>query len=54
MKRGVRLDETEPGTGLGLSIVKDLAELYSGRFELEDSPSKGLRATLILPRVAHT
>lgn len=49
LKRGVRLDETAPGTGLGLSIVKDLAELYSGRFELNDSPLGGLRATLILP-----
>ena len=51
MKRGVRLDETTPGTGLGLSIVKELAELYSGEFLLEDSPAGGLRATLILPRI---
>lgn len=51
MKRGVRLDETAPGTGLGLSIVKDLAELYSGRFELDDAPLGGLRARLVLPRV---
>lgn len=49
LKRGVRLDETAPGTGLGLSIVKDLAELYSGRFTLSDSPLGGLRATLALP-----
>ncbi len=49
LKRGVRLDETAPGTGLGLSIVKDLAELYSGRFALNDSPYGGLRATLHLP-----
>lgn len=49
LKRGVRLDETAPGTGLGLSIVEDLAELYSGRFELQDSPLGGLRATLYLP-----
>ena len=52
MKRGVRLDETAPGTGLGLSIVKELAELYSGEFLLDDSPLGGLRATLILPRVS--
>ena len=52
MKRGVRLDETAPGTGLGLSIVKELAELYSGEFLLDDSPLGGLRATLKLPRVA--
>jgi signal transduction histidine kinase len=51
VKRGMRLDETAPGTGLGLSIVKDLAELYSGRFELNDSPFGGLRATLILPGI---
>ena len=51
LKRGVRLDETAPGSGLGLSIVKDLSELYSGRFELDDSPFGGLRATLILPAV---
>ena len=49
VERGVRLDETAPGTGLGLSIVKDLAEMYSGRFELSESPWGGLRATLKLP-----
>lgn len=49
VERGTRLDETAPGTGLGLSIVTDLAELYSGRFDLSESPDGGLRATLILP-----
>lgn len=50
-KRGRRLDETKPGSGLGLSIVTDLAALYGGRLELDDSPLGGLRARLILPAV---
>ncbi|ADZ71335.1 sensor histidine kinase [Polymorphum gilvum] len=51
VKRGRRLDETVPGTGLGLSIVADLAALYGGRLELDDSPLGGLRARLVLPSV---
>jgi signal transduction histidine kinase len=50
-RRGRRLDETVPGSGLGLSIVVDLAQLYGGTFALEDSPSGGLRARLMLPAV---
>jgi len=50
-RRGRRLDETRPGSGLGLSIVVDLAGLYHGRFELEESPLGGLRAVLTLPSV---
>ena len=49
MERGKRLDESEPGTGLGLSIVRELADIYGGRFVLEDSPMGGLRARLELP-----
>jgi signal transduction histidine kinase len=49
MERGKRLDESEPGTGLGLSIVRELADIYGGRFFLEDSPLGGLRARLELP-----
>lgn len=49
VKRGRRLDETKPGSGLGLSIVADLAHLYKGSFELDVSPSGGLRARLRLP-----
>jgi len=49
MERGKRLDESEPGTGLGLSIVRELADIYGGRFYLEDSPLGGLRARLELP-----
>jgi len=48
-QRGTRLDEATPGTGLGLSIVRDLAGLYGGAVELDDSPLGGLRATLVLP-----
>lgn len=49
MRRGQRLDESQPGTGLGLSIVADLAHLYRGSFELGRAPSGGLRAELTLP-----
>jgi signal transduction histidine kinase len=50
-RRGRRLDETKPGSGLGLSIVVDLAQLYGGTFEFNDSPFGGLRAELKLPAV---
>lgn len=49
LERGVRADEAAPGFGLGLAIVRDLAELYGGSVSLEDSPSGGLRARLMLP-----
>jgi signal transduction histidine kinase len=49
MRRGRRLDETQPGSGLGLSIVRDLADLYDGAFELSRSPLGGLQALLRLP-----
>lgn len=47
--RGRRLDETTPGSGLGLSIVRDVAELYEGKLELEHSDLGGLAARLKLP-----
>ncbi|THF65081.1 sensor histidine kinase [Pseudothauera rhizosphaerae] len=47
--RGVRADERTPGSGLGLSIVRELAQLYGGRIELQASPAGGLRAVLVLP-----
>jgi signal transduction histidine kinase len=50
-RRGQRLDETKPGSGLGLSIVVDLAQLYGGSFEFDDSPMGGLRAKLTLPAI---
>ena len=49
-RRGARLDENAPGYGLGLSIVRDLAELYGGRLELDASPLGGLAARLIFQR----
>ncbi|OGT57864.1 MAG: histidine kinase [Gammaproteobacteria bacterium RIFCSPHIGHO2_12_FULL_63_22] len=49
MQRGVRADEKIPGSGLGLSIADDLARLYGGEVELDNSPLGGLRAALTLP-----
>jgi signal transduction histidine kinase len=49
LQRGGRLDEATPGTGLGLSIVTELADIYGGSLNLEDSPMGGLRARLVLP-----
>lgn len=48
-RRGVRADERTPGTGLGLAIAAEIAELYGGQVQLEDSPLGGLRARLSLP-----
>jgi signal transduction histidine kinase len=49
LKRGARLDESEPGSGLGLSIVDELARAYGGSLELSDSALGGLRVVLDLP-----
>ena len=51
VERGKRLDELRPGSGLGLSIVVDLASIYGGSLELDESPLGGLRAILRLPCV---
>ena len=51
IERGKRLDESRPGSGLGLSIVVDLASIYGGSLQLDESPLGGLRATLRLPCV---
>jgi signal transduction histidine kinase len=50
LTRGGRLDQTVAGSGLGLDIVREIAELYRGSLQLEDSPLGGLRARLTLPR----
>jgi signal transduction histidine kinase len=50
--RGERLDESVPGTGLGLAIVRDIAKLYGGSLELDDSPLGGLEARLVLPVIS--
>ena len=49
LARGIRLDESGPGSGLGLHIVAELADLYGGSLELDQSPLGGLRAQLNLP-----
>ncbi len=51
VERGKRLDESRPGSGLGLSIVVELASIYGGSLELDESPLGGLRAILRLPCV---
>jgi signal transduction histidine kinase len=48
-KIGERLDDQVPGSGLGLPIVRDLARLYGGEIQLNNSAAGGLRATLRLP-----
>jgi signal transduction histidine kinase len=50
-RRGARLDTTgKPGTGLGLAIVRDVAEIYGGSVELEESEDLGGQlARLSLP-----
>lgn len=51
--RGARLDTGKPGTGLGLAIVRDVAEIYGGSVELDESEDLGgLLVKLKLPRSA--
>jgi signal transduction histidine kinase len=48
--RGARLDTEKPGTGLGLAIVRDVAQIYEGSIQLEESEDLGgLLARLKLP-----
>ncbi|MGZ8312577.1 MAG: ATP-binding protein [Allosphingosinicella sp.] len=48
--RGARLDTGKPGTGLGLAIVRDVAVIYGGSIQLEESEDLGgLLARLKLP-----
>ncbi len=50
--RGVRLDTSKPGTGLGMAIVRDVAEIYNGSVELDESEDMGgLLVRLRLPKV---
>jgi signal transduction histidine kinase len=49
MRRGARLDESQPGSGLGLAIVSDLVALYRGTLAIADAPEGGLQVTLHLP-----
>lgn len=43
---GERLDDEQPGSGLGLAIARDLARYNSGDVTLDQSPQRGLRATV--------
>jgi signal transduction histidine kinase len=48
--RGARLDTGKPGTGLGLAIARDVAQIYEGSIQLEESEDLGgLLARLKLP-----
>ena len=38
------------GTGLGLAIVKKIIDLHGGKIELNSSPDKGTKVTILLPR----
>ncbi len=49
LRRGTRLDESQPGSGLGLAIAAELLELYGGSLRLATSPWGGLRAELRVP-----
>ena len=51
LKRGIRLDESQPGSGLGLAIVRDIATEYGGSFTLGDSRIGGLKAVIVLPKL---
>lgn len=51
--RGARLDTEKPGTGLGLAIVRDVAVIYGGSVELDESEDLGgLLVKLKLPRAS--
>jgi signal transduction histidine kinase len=53
--RGARLDTNKPGTGLGLAIVRDVARIYGGSVELDESEDLGgLLVRLRLPRAVAT
>lgn len=49
VRRGMRLDETQPGSGLGLSIVSDIAGEYGGKLTLDKSGLGGVKAVVRLP-----
>ena len=50
MQRGVRADTATAGQGIGLAVALDLALLYGGRLEIDDSDLGGAALRLALPR----
>jgi PAS domain S-box-containing protein len=44
-----RLARKYQGTGLGLPLARSMAELHSGKLELESAPGQGTTATIWLP-----
>ena len=48
-EQNLRIDEQMPGSGLGLAIVADLAQLYGGELDLQESAWGGLQVVLDLP-----
>ncbi|HYD45704.1 MAG TPA: ATP-binding protein, partial [Phenylobacterium sp.] len=52
LRRGARLDESEPGSGLGLSIIDELARAYGGSVSLGAAQLGGLLVSIDLPRAA--
>lgn len=51
LARGGRLDQLGEGAGLGLAIVRDIADAWSGQFDIRNG-SVGLIAELTLPNAA--
>ncbi|MBD1589384.1 ATP-binding protein [Pseudomonas typographi] len=49
LERGQRLDESVQGHGLGLGIVRDIAQAWGARLELQASELGGLRAVVSWP-----
>ena len=48
LERGARLDERQSGQGIGLSVVSELAVLYRGSVEIDQSTLGGARVTVHL------
>jgi signal transduction histidine kinase len=44
-----RISRKHQGTGLGLPISRSLAHIHGGELEVDSSPGKGTRITLVLP-----
>ncbi len=49
INRGIRLDERPAGHGLGMDIVNDIISTWQGHWQLEQSPTGGLRVRIELP-----